>query len=290
MKTSAYSCDMFLFFWNFFLRFFRLETTDDLASWFLAGWMLPPTGCSVAVGEEGLSETVLMHAWFCFSGGTEVRAGTWGGWLDGGNKSSDGQRSHVLSGKRRKRRGTRDRTPTVYPEPSVAPPLKSKTRLLSLFRNTDLLYPSLAKERSRHKKKRLVQSPNSYFMDVKCTGCYKITTIFSHAQTVNSSTVLDSPSGFYVQLKVAVHVPGFTVEGDGHTLGFDGRATGMCVYVLFLQCGGQPLLGPVQLLLHQLDPTVQSCYITLRLGGRMVRWLGIQPSSCWHTSTLLKYH
>lgn len=34
----------------------------------------------------------------------------------------------------------------------------------------DLMYPSLAKERARHKKKRLVQSPNSYFMDVKCVG------------------------------------------------------------------------------------------------------------------------
>ncbi|KAK7823682.1 hypothetical protein U0070_003334 [Myodes glareolus] len=26
-------------------------------------------------------------------------------------------------------------------------------------------------------KKRLVQSPNSYFMDVKCPGCYKIITL-----------------------------------------------------------------------------------------------------------------
>uniref|UniRef100_A0A3P9PAH9 40S ribosomal protein S27 n=1 Tax=Poecilia reticulata TaxID=8081 RepID=A0A3P9PAH9_POERE len=34
----------------------------------------------------------------------------------------------------------------------------------------DLLYPSLADERRKHKKKRLVQNPNSYFMDVKCIG------------------------------------------------------------------------------------------------------------------------
>ncbi|KAI2653056.1 40S ribosomal protein S27-like [Labeo rohita] len=56
-----------------------------------------------------------------------------------------------------------------------------------------------AKERRRHKKKRLVQSPNSYFMDVKCPGCYKITTVFSHAQTVvlcvGCSTVLCQPTG-----------------------------------------------------------------------------------------------
>lgn len=40
----------------------------------------------------------------------------------------------------------------------------------------DLLHPSIDDERRKHKKKRLVQSPNSYFMDVKCPGCYKITT------------------------------------------------------------------------------------------------------------------
>uniref|UniRef100_A0A2K6EXV9 40S ribosomal protein S27 n=1 Tax=Propithecus coquereli TaxID=379532 RepID=A0A2K6EXV9_PROCO len=58
----------------------------------------------------------------------------------------------------------------------------------------DLLHPSLEEEKKKHKKKRLVQSPNSYFMDVKCPGCYKITTVFSHAQTVvlcvGCSTVL----------------------------------------------------------------------------------------------------
>lgn len=34
----------------------------------------------------------------------------------------------------------------------------------------DLLHPSLDIERKQHKKKRLVQNPNSYFMDVKCPG------------------------------------------------------------------------------------------------------------------------
>ncbi|XP_021263507.1 40S ribosomal protein S27-like [Numida meleagris] len=63
----------------------------------------------------------------------------------------------------------------------------------------DLLHPSLEEERRKHKKKRLVQSPNSYFMDVKCPGCYKITTVFSHAQTVvlcvGCSTILCQPTG-----------------------------------------------------------------------------------------------
>ncbi|KAG7264526.1 hypothetical protein CRUP_019898 [Coryphaenoides rupestris] len=39
----------------------------------------------------------------------------------------------------------------------------------------DFLHPSPELQKRTHKKKRLVQSPNSYFMDVKCPG---------HAQTV----------------------------------------------------------------------------------------------------------
>ncbi|POW22741.1 hypothetical protein PSHT_00936 [Puccinia striiformis] len=42
-------------------------------------------------------------------------------------------------------------------------------------------------------------SPNSYFMDVKCPGCFNITTVFSHAQTVvlcgSCATVLCQPTG-----------------------------------------------------------------------------------------------
>lgn len=34
----------------------------------------------------------------------------------------------------------------------------------------DLMHPSYADERRKHKKRRLVQRPNSYFMDVKCIG------------------------------------------------------------------------------------------------------------------------
>lgn len=48
----------------------------------------------------------------------------------------------------------------------------------------DLLHPSIEEERERHKKHRLVQNPNSFFMDVRCSSCYGITTVFSHAQTV----------------------------------------------------------------------------------------------------------
>ena len=48
----------------------------------------------------------------------------------------------------------------------------------------DLLHPSAAAEKGKHKLKRLIQSPNSFFMDVKCPGCFHITTVFSHAQVI----------------------------------------------------------------------------------------------------------
>merc|ERR1712224_640126 len=67
------------------------------------------------------------------------------------------------------------------------------------FFDVDLLHPSEQMEKRKHKLKRLVQSPNSYFMDVKCPGCFSITTVFSNAQTVvlcgNCSTVLCQPTG-----------------------------------------------------------------------------------------------
>ncbi|RKP00509.1 hypothetical protein CXG81DRAFT_26782 [Caulochytrium protostelioides] len=63
----------------------------------------------------------------------------------------------------------------------------------------DLLNPLPSSERQAHKLKRLVQSPNSYFMDVKCGGCFNITTVFSHAQSVvichGCTSVLCRPTG-----------------------------------------------------------------------------------------------
>ncbi|KAJ3777554.1 ribosomal protein S27-domain-containing protein, partial [Lentinula raphanica] len=63
----------------------------------------------------------------------------------------------------------------------------------------DLLNPTPESEKRQHKLKRLVQSPNSYFMDVKCPGCFAITTVFSHAQTVvicgSCASILCQPTG-----------------------------------------------------------------------------------------------
>lgn len=70
----------------------------------------------------------------------------------------------------------------------------------------DLLHPITEDQRTSHKKKRLVQGPNSYFMDIKCPGCYSLTTAFSHAQTVitceGCQTVLATPSGGKCKLTV----------------------------------------------------------------------------------------
>ncbi|WZZ36551.1 hypothetical protein YC2023_019952 [Brassica napus] len=75
-----------------------------------------------------------------------------------------------------------------------------------LQNDIDLLNPPAELEKRKHKLKRLVQSPNSFFMDVKCQGCFNmknlfsvLTTVFSHSQTVvvcgNCQTVLCQPTG-----------------------------------------------------------------------------------------------
>ena len=47
----------------------------------------------------------------------------------------------------------------------------------------DLLNADPTQEEGLHKLKRLVQTPDSFFMDVICKNCTEITTIFSHSQT-----------------------------------------------------------------------------------------------------------
>ncbi|KAI3996668.1 hypothetical protein MKX01_025608 [Papaver californicum] len=68
-----------------------------------------------------------------------------------------------------------------------------------LSNDIDLLSPPAELEKRRQKLKRLVQSTDSSFMDVKCQGCFNITNVFSHSQTVvvcgNCQTVLCQPIG-----------------------------------------------------------------------------------------------
>ncbi|OIT05449.1 40s ribosomal protein s27-2, partial [Nicotiana attenuata] len=79
------------------------------------------------------------------------------------------------------------------------PSLSFHLAKMGLSNDYDLLNPPADVEKRKHKLKRLVQSPNSFFMDVKCQGCFNITTVFSHSQTVvvcgNCQTVLCQPTG-----------------------------------------------------------------------------------------------
>ncbi|KAI0728601.1 ribosomal protein S27-domain-containing protein, partial [Fomitopsis betulina] len=84
----------------------------------------------------------------------------------------------------------------------------------------DLLNPLPETEKKSHKLKRLVQSPDSYFMDVKCPGCFAITTVFSHAQTVvlcgACASVLCQPTGGKARLTEGEqnHSPGICCTAD----------------------------------------------------------------------------
>ncbi|XP_004289542.1 PREDICTED: 40S ribosomal protein S27-2-like [Fragaria vesca subsp. vesca] len=67
-----------------------------------------------------------------------------------------------------------------------------------LQNDIDLLHPPVDLEKRKHKLKRLLLTPNSFFMFYSCTGCFNITTVFSHSQTVvcgNCQTVLCQPTG-----------------------------------------------------------------------------------------------
>ena len=70
----------------------------------------------------------------------------------------------------------------------------------------DLLNPTYEEEKRKNKLKRLVQAPNSYFMDVKCPNCYSIATVYSHAQSVaiceGCTQVLSKPTGGKCKLSV----------------------------------------------------------------------------------------
>ncbi|KAE8671543.1 40S ribosomal protein S27 [Hibiscus syriacus] len=54
----------------------------------------------------------------------------------------------------------------------------------------DLLNPPTELEKKKHKFKRLVQSPNSFFMDDKSQGCFNITTVFRQSQAQAESNII----------------------------------------------------------------------------------------------------
>ncbi|KAL1811716.1 hypothetical protein DCAR_0623842 [Daucus carota subsp. sativus] len=70
---------------------------------------------------------------------------------------------------------------------------------MALSNDIDLLNPPADVEKRKHKLKRLVKTPNSFFMDVKCMGCFNISPVFSHSQTAvvchKCNAVLCQPTG-----------------------------------------------------------------------------------------------
>ena len=71
----------------------------------------------------------------------------------------------------------------------------------------DLMNIDPAQESHMHKLKKLVQTPNSYFMDVKCPGCYRITTVSYHNKPcVLKPTVLVSFIPLYCSKIGCIHV------------------------------------------------------------------------------------
>ncbi|KAF1744745.1 hypothetical protein MXB_2208 [Myxobolus squamalis] len=63
----------------------------------------------------------------------------------------------------------------------------------------DLSNPSPQDEIRKHKTKRLVPFPNSYFSEVECANCKKIQTLFSHVSSpvfcVGCSSMIAKPTG-----------------------------------------------------------------------------------------------
>ena len=74
----------------------------------------------------------------------------------------------------------------------------------------DLLHPDPNEEKQRHKLKKLVQKPNSFFLDIKCKSCNGLTHTYSCAQSVikckNCGEILATPTGGKIELKEGVHI------------------------------------------------------------------------------------
>lgn len=46
--------------------------------------------------------------------------------------------------------------------------------IIMIIIQPDLLQPTKKSQKRKYKTKRLVQAPNSFFMDVKCPGCFQM--------------------------------------------------------------------------------------------------------------------
>ena len=73
----------------------------------------------------------------------------------------------------------------------------------------DLLQPSSAAEKRKHKLRRLVQSPNSFFMDVRCPGCYQMWVFICctavHDDNVSYDRIIDNYVWFTTSVLQCIH-------------------------------------------------------------------------------------
>ncbi len=74
----------------------------------------------------------------------------------------------------------------------------------------DLLHPDPAIEAQKHKLKKLVQKPHSFFLDIKCKNCKALTHTFSCAQSVikcqSCGEVIDTKTERKIKIKDGVHI------------------------------------------------------------------------------------
>ena len=74
----------------------------------------------------------------------------------------------------------------------------------------DLLHPDPNVEKQKHKLKRLVQKPYTFFLDIKCFRCGELNHTFSCAQSTikckKCSEILANPTGGKIQLKEGVRI------------------------------------------------------------------------------------
>lgn len=81
--------------------------------------------------------------------------------------------------------------------------LRSYTMPLHMFE--DLLHPRAENEAKKHKLKRLVQGPNSNFLDVRCPGCYQMYVVQS--SFISSVLILYVALPSFPTLRLLYHVP-----------------------------------------------------------------------------------
>ena len=137
----------------------------------------------------------------------------------------------------------------------------------------DLLTADPLAEEHMHKLKKLVQAPNSFFLDVRCSQCENISTIFSHSQTSvqcqHCAQILCTTSGGKAKLSV----------------GSSWRRKGDWVTAAWL-CQNEPINAEELSELRTLS-CVRSPKMQTKIPSRKMPLLQERTSACWWISVCL---